>query len=287
MGDSFPYTNHRVAYLTQPNLNNPLHMKKIVLITLIGIFSTLTFAQENEKKVKFDLTASFHNQWYWRGYAVGPDPIIAAQASFKYGGLEIGTWNGYGLAGIWKDTDLYISYTFGFGLSIALWDIYNYSDYTASPAYAAYGDHTQSDYFNFTGDGTRHFFDLSLSYTIPNTDLSLFYATIVEGRDRNPDGSQRYSSYFKATYSFDAPYGITVSPYASFGFALNSDNGGTFWQWTDTAVMDAKDAGFNEIGINLNKAVKITDSYIIKANGGVVVSPINHTITGLFGFTFL
>lgn len=262
-------------------------MKKVLLIALVGLFSTLTFAQEETtKKVKFDITASMHNQWFWRGYAVGPDPIVAAQASFKYGGLEIGTWNGYGLAGIWKDTDIYVSYTFKSGFSIALWDIYNYSDYTASPGFAAYGNHTQSNYFDFTGDNTRHFFDLSIGYTLPDTNLSLFLATIVEGRDRNPDGSQRYSSYFKAAYSFDAGNDVTVSPYASFGFALNSDNGSTFWQWTNSAVADANDTGINEIGINVSKPVKISETYSIKASGGVVGSPVNNTITGLLGVTF-
>lgn len=262
-------------------------MKKVLLLALVGLFSTLTFAQEETtKKGKFDITASIHNQWFWRGYAVGPDPIVAAQASFKYGGLEIGTWNGYGLAGIWKDTDLYISYTTKSGFSIALWDVYNYSDYTASAGFAAYGNHTQNDYFNFTGNDTRHFYDLSLSYTIPETNLSLFLATIIEGRDRNPDGSQRYSSYFKAAYSFDAGNNITVSPYASVGFALSSDNGSTFWQWTNTAVADANSTGINEIGINVSKPVKISETYSIKASGGVVASPVNHTITGLFGVTF-
>lgn len=256
-------------------------MKKI-LLTLVAILSTTVFFAQD--KGEFNLTASIHNQWYWRGYAVGPDPIIAAQASFKYKGLEVGTWNGYGLAGIWKDVDLYVSYTTKFGLSIALWDIYNYSDYTASPAYAAYGDHSQSDYFNY-GDGTRHFFDLSLAYTIPKTNLNLFLSTIVAGRDKNADDSQRLSSYFKASYDISFENNITVSPYVSYGFALNSDEGDTFWQWTDQSVADAKSSGFNEIGVNISKPIKITDNYSIKASAGAVASPINHTMTGLLGVT--
>ena len=229
-------------------------MKKIIFTLLIGSITALTFAQETLEKDngKFDLTASIHNQWYWRGYAVGPDPIIAAQASYTYKGLEVGTWNGYGLAGIWKDVDLYISYTFKNNLKIALWDIYNYSDYTASPSYAGYGNHTQSNYFNY-GDGTRHFFDLSIAYTIPKTNLNLFLSTIVEGRDTNSDGSNRYSSYAKASYDFSAKNNISITPYISCGFALNSDNGGTFWQWTDKAVADAKEIAINEIGVNISK----------------------------------
>ncbi|MCW2118222.1 hypothetical protein [Flavobacterium sp. 7A] len=256
-------------------------MKKIIFTLLTGLMTTLIFAQDSGK---FDLTASLHNQWYWRGYAVGPDPIIAAQASFKYKGLEVGTWNGYGLAGIWKDVDLYVSYTTKSGISFALWDIYNYSDYTASPSYAAYGDHTQSNYFNY-GKGTRHFFDLSVAYTLPKTNLNLFLSTIIAGRDRNADNSQRYSSYFKASYDFTLENNVTVSPYLSYGFALDSDGGGTFWQWTNKAVADAKTSGFNEVGINISKPIKITDTYSVKANAGVVASPLNHTMTGLLGVT--
>ena len=62
-------------------------MKKNILTIVLGLFTTLIFAQD---KGTFDFTASLHNQWYWRGYAVGPDPIMAAQASFKYKGFEIG-----------------------------------------------------------------------------------------------------------------------------------------------------------------------------------------------------
>lgn len=259
-------------------------MKKILLPVIVGLFTTLIYAQESTTKGKFDITASIHNQWYWRGYAVGPDPIIAAQASYKYGGLEIGTWNGHGLAGIWKDVDLYVSYTTKSGLTIALWDIYNYSDYTASSGYAAYGNHSQSNYFDYNSKTTRHFFDLSLGYTIPKTNLSLFVATIIAGRDINPDGSNRYSSYAKVSYDFKLnDYSIT--PYTSFGFALNSDNGGTFWQWTDKAVADANSSGINEIGINISKPIKITDNYSVKASAGVVASPVNQTMTGLFGVT--
>ena len=257
-------------------------MKKILFTLVMGLFTTLIFAQD---KGTFDFTASLHNQWYWRGYAVGPDPIIAAQASFKYKGLEIGTWNGYGTSGMWKDVDTYISYSKG-GFSIALWDVFNYSDYTASPGYAAYGNHTQASYFHL-GAGTRHFLDLSVGYSVPKTGLSFFLATLVGGRDRNADGSQVYSSYFKTSYSFDLDKGVSVTPYVSYGFALNSQNGGTFWQWTDSAVANAKSAGFNEVGINVSKPVKITDSYSVKASAGVVASPINNTMTGLLGVTLL
>lgn len=255
-------------------------MKKVLLTLVTLLCTSVFFAQD---KGEFNFTASLHNQWYWRGYAVGPDPIIAAQASFKYKGLEVGTWNGYGLAGIWKDVDTYISYSKG-GFTISLWDVFNYSDYTASAGYAGYGNHTQANYFHL-GEGTRHFLDLSVGYAVPNTGLNLFLATIVGGRDRNADGSQTYSSYFKASYDFSMDNNVTVTPYVSYGFALNSDNGGTFWQWTDKAVAEAKDAGFNEIGINISKPIKITENYSIKASAGAVASPINHTMTGLLGVT--
>ncbi|WP_289040612.1 hypothetical protein [uncultured Zobellia sp.] len=262
-------------------------MKKVLMLFLMSTVTALVQSQEDgpAKKGEFNLTASVHNQWYWRGYAVGPDPIIAAQASYSYGGLEIGTWNGYGLAGIWKDTDVYVSYTTKFGLSFAFWDIFNYSDYTASDGYEAYGNHSQANYFNYLGEGTRHFFDLSVGYTIPKTNLNIFLATLVAGRDRNPDNSNRYSTYIKASYNFTAGKDISVMPYVSYGFALNSDNGGTFWQWTDKAVANANSSGINEIGVSIAKAIHITEKYKVKASAGLVASPINYSTTGLFGIT--
>lgn len=253
----------------------------IILFVLFGICTSLV--AQNDKG-SFKLSGGINNQWFWRGYSVGPDVILTAQASYQKGGFEIGTWNAQGVQGIFKDADTYVSYATKCGLKFSLWDIFNYSDYAASPSYAKYGDHSQANYFDY-GKNTRHFIDLSAAYTVPKTNLNLFLATIVAGRDKNADFSNRYSTYAKASYDFHANGGITVTPFTSLGFALNSQNGGTFWQWTDLAVAKAHQTGINELGINLSKKAKITDHYSFGVNGGVVASPINHTITGLMGIS--
>ncbi len=91
---------------------------------------------------------------------------------------------------------------------------FNYSDYSVDPTMAGYGNHSTADYFNYNSGETRHFFDLSAGYDIPKTKLSLFFATLIAGRDWNADGSNIYSSYAKASYSLKSD-DISITPYVS------------------------------------------------------------------------
>ena len=172
------------------------------------------------------------------------------------------------------------------GFTVALWDVFNYSDYNVSSGSFPYGNFGNKDYFDYSKT-SRHFLEASLSYDVPKTGLSLFYSTIVFGRDRNSIASSstqsnRYSSYFRTSYSINTKSGVTVTPYVSYGWAFNSKDGGTFWQWTSNATSKSN---FNEIGFDFKKKIKITEKWSVTANAGIVASPVNKTVNGLFGIT--
>jgi hypothetical protein len=277
-------------------------MKKILLIILIitGIASSTKAQTDSIAKAHADsialtkkrgtvvnFTATIKNQHYWRGYAVGPSPMMTALVSIsgKKSGLEIGTWNGFAFDGGFKDCDLYAQWSKK-GFTLALWDVFNYSDYSVDPAMAGYGDHGTADYFNYNSGETRHFFDLSVGYDIPKTKLNLFLATIIAGRDWNADGSNIYSTYAKASYNLKSKNDVSITPYVSYSFALNYKGGSTgytFYDWTPKS--QGKSSGFSEIGVNFSKSIKISDKYSVTPFAGVVASPLNQTMTGLFGIT--
>lgn len=259
-------------------------MKKLLLSigSILCIYLLYAQAPDSIKRhTSIDLSVSIKNQHYWRGYTAGPSPLITAQTTIKgaKSGFEFGTWNGNALNGGFKEADIYAAWSKK-GFTIALWDIYNYSDYNAYAGSFQFGNYGNKNYFDYSKT-SRHFFDASIGYAVPKTALNLYFATVIYGRDRNAtDGSCRYSSYFKSAYGFKTKKGVSVVPYVSYGFAFNSKDGATFWQWTSNAKAIA---GFNEIGINFQKEIKIFSNYTITASAGMVASPVNKTVNGLFG----
>lgn len=249
--------------------------------------STALFAQEESHQADLDITVSVKNQHYWRGSPIGFSPLISSQASLKTGGFEVGTWNGFGFDGVFKDVDTYISYTAA-GLTIALWDVYNFTDPKSGKADPAT---FPTDYFDYSSATTRHFIDLSLAYTFHEIPLKLFWATIVHGRDRGLDstrdfkgvngeqlyngtrsGDNRYSSYFNAAYTFKTKK-ADLTLYASTGFALKDVDGTSFY--------GPKSFGITEIGATIDRNFKITDHYSVGVTAGIVGSPVNKTMNGI------
>lgn len=245
-------------------------------------------AEIKKDKALFDVTVSLKNQHYWRGGPVGFSPVVTSQISLKaLKGLEVGSWNGFGLDGVFKDVDTYVSYS-NAGFTVALWDVYNFTSPTsgyADPATFPAG------YFDYDKNTTRHFLDLSVSYDFKKIPLNLFAATIVYGRDRSMDpvkdlisgkyagsrsGENRYSTYTKAAYTIKTKK-ADFTPYMSYGFVFNNVDNTSFW--------GRKASGITEIGANVSKSIKVTDSWNIAVSGGIVASPMNNTVNGLVGIT--
>jgi hypothetical protein len=240
------------------------------------------------QKTQFDVTVSLKNQHYWRGGPIGYSPLVTSQISMKLqNGFEAGTWNGFGFDGIFKDVDTYVSYTKS-GFTIAVWDIYNFTDPNSGYADPAT---FPTEYFDYNKTTTRHFIDLSLAYDFKKVPLSLFAATIVYGRDRSMNASQdvvsgkfvgtrsgenRYSTYTKAAYTIKTTK-ADFTPYVSYGFVFNNVDQTSFW--------GKKANGFTEVGFNVSKPIKVTDTWTMLVSGGIVASPMNNTANGLVSLT--
>lgn len=279
-------------------------MKRIFLsIVAVSTFLSSVSAQENTEKTvppqevtekvvaapvstekMFNANVSLHNQWYWRGSAIGLSPMVATMISMKTkSGFSIGSWNGFGLDGVFKDVDIFASYSVE-GFTLAVWDVYNFTSPTSG---AADPKTSPVNYFDYKSKSTRHFIDVSLAYDFKKVPLSLFAATIVHGRDRGttaadqPDnvytrsGDNRYSTYLKGTYAFKPSETMSVKPYISYGFVFKNVDNTSFW--------GAKANGVTEVGVTVSKSLKITDTWKVGVTGGIVASPMNKSVNGLLG----
>lgn len=128
--------------------------------------------------VDVDLSLQFKTMHYWRGYRVCDSPMFASDLSLSAAGFRVGLWGGVGLTGAYKEFDYYASFS-KWGLTVALWDIYNFSD--GADGYLT----TSADAFEYKSALTRHFLDLTVAYQMPKAfPLKASMSTIVYGRDR-------------------------------------------------------------------------------------------------------
>jgi hypothetical protein len=160
----------------------------------------------------------------WRGFRVTDAPMVGTNAAYVFPGghWETGFWGGGGFTGEYREFDYYISFAKN-GFRVALWDIYNFSDYMP----------TDRRLFDYDGATTLHFIDLSVGYQFGKAfPLDVSVATILYGRDRNiieiqngaprREDRDRFSTYVQLTYPvYDREAKINL--YVAGAFALNGD----------------------------------------------------------------
>lgn len=105
-----------------------LNFKKVVAIAVsaIALSTTSVFAQEEEaSKFSSDAGIDIYSSYIWRGAKFGTGAALQPWMSFTAGNFEIGSWNSVNSGGVEAfEADLYASYSFDFGLGIAVTDYY-------------------------------------------------------------------------------------------------------------------------------------------------------------------
>lgn len=161
-------------------------MKKIYAIAMGAI---LTFAISGVSAQEWNTGVDLYSSYIWRGSKFGTGAAIQPTIEFSKGGFAIGAWGSVSTGG-WDgafetddngtttfvgseafEADLYASYSFGFGLTLAVTDYY-------------FG----GDYF---GKGS-HFFEPSIGFEAGN--FSLLGAYML--------GDGVKDAYAEASYSF-------------------------------------------------------------------------------------
>lgn len=207
--------------------------KKIIILNTIVLSSTSLLAQENttndstvisindefqQELTPFYLHGQVKSMHLWRGIAVTNSVVLAMDAgvSTKDGKLKAGVWGGYGANGEYREFDYYAIYSPVKNLSIAIWDINNYSTNATW---------NNKDFFEYNADKTGRFIDLSVSYTISDKlPLNLYWATVIHGRDRSINNDKNlYSTYVQASYPVVKNKAIDLDLFVGGAFALSPE----------------------------------------------------------------
>ena len=225
----------------------------LVLLMMIFSFSRLN-AQEEKKTSPFSVGTDIVSSYVWRGSKIGSGPNIQPSLKFTTGGLTIGSWGSYSFhdGGDVRETDLYASYAFKFGLTAGITDYY----YQGVP------------YFTYKGDTASHALEINLGYTLKSLSLSANYILndASKGGPANKPGGG--DMYFEADYAF-----------SNCGVFVGAGNG---WH---TKAVDGTIAVCN-IGIKASKDLKVSNTFSIPLTGALSVNPDKQQLNLVVGFSF-
>lgn len=213
-------------------------LKRTFVVIALAVFTlTSTFAQE------FSTGLDIYSSYIWRGTKFGSGPAFQPAVDFTTGGLSIGAWGSVNAsADEAMEMDLYLGYSFDFGLSVTLTDYYFGGDWM---------------------DGDSHFLEPMVSYSTGALNLTAAYmlypgspaidATDGEAAVAATSFGDVADLYFEAAYAFE-----------SFDITLGAGDG--------AYTVDGEFAVCN-IGIGTSKEIKITDSFSLPVSGAVILNP--------------
>lgn len=171
------------------------NLRKITLTLLAGfglLATSLTVnAQEEATESSWDAGFDLYTSYIWRGAKFGSGPAFQPWVSYATGGLEVGSWGSVN-ASVDEalEMDLYASYSFDFGLGLAVTDYY-------------FG----GEWFAF--DST-HFFEPAVSFEAG--DFSVLGAFMI-----GPDTEDIYGEIGYTLGSVDLALGVGNGAYTSDG----------------------------------------------------------------------
>jgi hypothetical protein len=235
-------------------------MKKIVLILALALTTSLTFAQDTPAVTapaepeapasKFAAAIDVVYPYLWRGIALNSTSKVAFQPYLSYAftdKLTVGLWGTTNLSNddttnnlSYNEFDWYVSYQVSPIVKLMVSDYY--SDYPgAKVSYWDYQSSTQA-------------LDLSvlLNFSSKGVPLDFQWNTLVAGGDFNASGDRNFSSYTEVGYTHSiASVGLDFRVFA--GAVVNES---PTYYLTDGFT-------FTNVGLNVAKSIKITDSYSI------------------------
>lgn len=229
-------------------------MKKVKFIRLVaaivflGCLSSTVNAQTDSAKVEKESIASIdagldiYSSYIWRGAKFGTGPAFQPWVEGAIGNLSIGAWGSVN-AGDEEafEMDLYLGYSFDFGLGITISDYY-FGGYSAGVDSAGNDIYMSGEYFAYD---KSHYLEPSLSYEFKNFSIMGAYMFAP--------GFEDGDMYFEVGYSkgaFSAAIGAGDGAYTSDGNFMICN-----------------------IKIGASKEIQITDKYSLPISGSVVLNP--------------
>ena len=204
-------------------------MKKITRMTILAIaVLTTTGVRAQNLEVGADIVSSY----VWRGTQFA-GASVQPGITYTHGGFSAGAWGSTSFDGTFLEADLFLSYEFGFGLSLGLTDYY----------------FPGTDYFDLSKATGAHGLEVNLGYSLKDFSLSANYMLNEAGGAATAGADM----YFEASYAFK-----------SFSLFVGAGNG---WHTPDGKF------GVVNTGITTEKTIAITDRFSLPVAASLVLNP--------------
>ncbi len=249
-------------------------MKKVVLIFVFALTSSLIFAQETDKdttakvastKGTWDLNLDLASRYIWRGQSWGGDyPVTQLYGTYNLSDKwSVGFWATHnykkeyydadGTTKGYREIDFVLNYAANDFLIISLQDYYWPS--------TNFQEGVSNSFFDY-GNTSSQTIDLMFMFDFTEKGLPLWFtsSTFLAGNDfRYKDefdekGKQNFTTYMEVGYNLDAPLGISVAPV--LGVVLN--NKAQYYTYADYDK-----PSFVNLGCNVSKEIKISQSIVM------------------------
>ncbi|SMO61379.1 protein of unknown function (Gcw_chp) [Saccharicrinis carchari] len=203
-------------------------MKRPILLLTITLAAVTLEAQ-------FSVGTDLVSRYIYRGVDYGNAAAIQPNIAYVAGNFSIGAWGSFGLsAESFSEADLYMSYSFPFGLSLGLTDYYY-----PGTEWGEFGDKISS-----------HALELIMGYETKGLSLAGHY---MLNNSAEGIGTEDGTLYFEAGYAF-----AKVDVFVGAGDGWHSNNG---------------DFELVNIGIATSKEIKFTDSFSLPLFGQLITNP--------------
>lgn len=249
-------------------------MKKLVYLLAVLVWTGSVKAQDGG--LNFSVGADVVSSYVWRG-AYQEKASFQPAASLSVGNFSLSAWASTAIMGSHKEVDFTAGYSIG-GLSLAITDYW----WSGERFGREDGDQYSNKYLKY-GDGTAHYFEGSLGYTLPvkSFPLSLSVNTMFAGADKKSEYEEmkegeedknNFSTYIEASLPFTIKdVNLSASVGATTGKGLYAP--------------EASGASVVNIGLKAGKEIKITDSFSLPVFGQIILNPHQEDIFFVFGFS--
>lgn len=236
--------------------------KTFAIIIVLVAFSATVFAQDllsgeapKKNEAKLDLGLDLMSSYIWRGSSFGTGPAIQPSIELTTEGLALGVWGNI-CAGSDQafELDPYVSYTFPFGLKLAVTDYYFGGNFLGN---------------NFEDLSKAHSLEPAITYQYER--LKLFAAIMLLGKDA--EGERQQDFYGEVSYAFKQVY---VGIGGGDGQYLRSPKYGTE---PDGIV------ALCNIFVGAEREIKITEHFSLPIKGSVSLNPYTERLYASVGIS--
>lgn len=225
---------------------------RVILIGIVLLTANHQLKGQDEGPgTSFDVGADLVSNYVWRGTKYGVGPHVQPYVEFSVGNLAIGSWGSYGFAAgdevaAFAESDLYISYSFDFGLSLGVTDYY----YPGTP------------YFDYSSPDGSHGIEANLGYEVAGFSLGANYMV----NEASGAGTAGGDMYFELGYSFES-----VSLFVG---------GGNGWHTSDGEFAVCN------LGLSVSKEIPVTEQFSLPVSGALILNPESEQYHIVFAVSF-